>query len=97
MDIEVAVLRTGAKVPLPLVLTTTVALRTLLREAPLAVHDAVEWARSGQPQAFSAKRIEAFGLSQNGVMHDGVRDIIVASAEGDGLDLRLVNPLSGGN
>lgn len=90
---DVATLRTGAEVPLPIVLTTTVALRTLLREAPTAVYDAVVWARSGEPQSFSAERLEALGLTQDGVMHDLVRDVITASAEGDGLDLHLVNPV----
>lgn len=93
MGLDIATLRNGCEVPLPLVLTTTVALRRLLDEDPVALYDAVAWARSGAPQAFSAERIESIGLTQNGVMHDAVREVIVASAEGDGFGLHLVNPL----
>jgi hypothetical protein len=93
MDVEVATLRTGREVPRPIVMTTTEALRTLFREYPTAFYDAVVWARSNELQPFSAERLESFGLTQDGVMHDAVRDVVAASAEGEGFDLRLVNPL----
>lgn len=93
MDVAVATLKTGVEVPLPVVLATTVALRTLWRDMLTAAYDAVAWARTGEVQPFSAERLEAIGLTQNGVMHAAVRDVITASVEGDGLDLRLVNPV----
>jgi hypothetical protein len=93
MSLEVATLVTGREVPAPLVMTTTIALRALFRDYPTAFYAAVTWARSGEPQAFSAERLEAIGLTQNGTMHDAVRDVIAASAEGEGFDLHLVNPL----
>lgn len=93
MTTEVVTLRTGREVPRPVVLMTTIVLRALWREFPTAAYDAVMWARSGEPQEFSAQRLEAIGLTQNGVMHDVTRDVITASVEGEGSDLRLVNPV----
>ena len=90
----IATLRTGQEVPEAALFTTTVALRTLFWEAPTAFYDAVTWARTGEPQAFSAQRLEGIGLTQGGVMHDIVREVIAASVEGDGFDLHLVNPLA---
>ena len=90
---ETVTLTTGGEMPKPLVLTTWVTLQHLMQTAPVVLFDAVEMARTGQPQ-FNAAKLEAIGVTQGGRMHDATRDIILADAEGEGMgcDSRTPSP-----
>lgn len=88
-------LRTGAEVPDVLLRTTAVALRTLMAEHPVALYEAVMVARDKTHEPFgnTGEALRGFGfLDSAGKMHDAIRDIILASAEGDGFDIGLVSP-----
>lgn len=90
---ETVVLKSGIEMPKPLVLATWATLRSLMERAPMVLFDAVQMARTGEPQ-FNAAQLEKIGLTQDGQMHDGIRDIILSAALGDGLDLRLTSPVA---
>lgn len=91
---ETVVLKSGIEMPRALVLVTYRALRRLMETEPLTLFDAVQMARTGQSRASSAARLDAEGITQGGQMHDGIRDIILSAALGDGLDLQLTSPVA---
>jgi hypothetical protein len=88
-------LRTGVELPVPLVLTTTLALERTLHEAPIAFYDLVMLAREGaEPFPPSVERLKALALLRHdGTLHDGVRDVVLASTEGADENMRLVDPV----
>lgn len=92
-------LRTGVHVPNILVATTTLALRHLYEAGHgVALYELAELAKNPAHELFgnADKVLDRAGLTQGGVLHAAVRDIVLASFDGEGLDLTLVNPLGGG-
>lgn len=89
-------LRTLAVVPTSVVATTTIALNALLEAGyVVAAYELVELARDPKYQLFgnTGDVLTRFGLLANGQLHDTVRDIILASFDGNDLNLTLVNPV----
>jgi hypothetical protein len=92
-------LRTGGEVPGPVVLTVCLALENLMDTHPVALYEAVEMARDRAHVPFgnTGGALRGIGLLQHdGAMHDVTRDVILACADGDGFDLRLVSPYTPG-
>lgn len=100
-------LRTGARVPRVLVAVTTLSLRTLraanaadpfdAMAGAIAFYEIVEKCRNPRHEFFGdfEAKFKALGLvDDNGGVHGAIRDIVLASAEGDGLTLRHVSPLA---
>lgn len=88
-------LRTGEDVLSLMVAVTVESLRRLMRERPVDLHEAVEKARNPGHRFWgqSGERLAADGLvNSDGTMHEQIRSIILAAVEGEGLQLRLVNP-----
>lgn len=95
-DSPIVQLRTGIEAHGALVAVLTLAIRRALRDEPLTLVDAVEMAHTGQPQAYSADRLEALGFTQQGRMHESTRDVILAATKGRDLNIVLVDPVAGG-
>ena len=95
--IETVTLHTGHVHAKPLVTLLTVLLRRMLDEGEaIAFYEAVMLARNPDHQLFgnAVEKLTAFGILQDGRMHDATREIIVASVEGEGLGMRLRSPLA---
>ena len=95
MTIKNVTLRTGVEMPDALVRTVNLALSTLMNTNPVALYEAVEIARDRNHVPFGNTGDvlrEMHLLESDGLMHGATRDVIRASAEGDGFDVRLVSP-----
>lgn len=90
-DVE---LRNGTQEPAMLVRCVQKALRSLLAEKPLDFHELVQCCRHEGHDWFgdTAERLQHRGLVQNGEVHGSIRNIVLASVEGDEGDMHLVNP-----
>lgn len=64
-------------------------------DGPVAFYELVMLARDPSREVWGdyALGMEGVGLTQTGVMHDAVRDIVLACAEGEGIDTYMVSPL----
>ena len=101
---DMVTLRTGTVEVAALVSVITMTLRTLLEENPITFYEAVELARNPHHKVWGASKDELRGLglcddadvdaSNDMFMHSSTRDIILASVEGEGTEMRLVNPIS---
>jgi len=95
MNVEVVTLRTGAKVPAPLVNTVTLVLERLMDTNTIALYEAVMMAREPGYVPFGntgdvLRQYDFIGNYPR--LHKTVRDILLAAAEGDGAELHLVSP-----
>lgn len=95
MNIKISRLRTGAAVSEPLVTSVTITLRHLLETDQIAFYEAVMMAR--QPgyvpfgnTAAALHRLDFIDIYPN--LHDTIRDVILASVEGDALSLHMISP-----
>lgn len=64
----------------------------------LALYDLVSKCRDRNYQFFGNNEellIQRGLVERSGHVHDSVRNIVLASVEGDGMDMRLVNPATG--
>lgn len=89
-------LRTGAEVPVVFVTVLSLSIDRLTATAPFAVIDLVELARTGTRPEFepSAQRLRDLHITeQDGSLHQLVRDVVLAMFDGDGLDVRRVDPI----
>lgn len=95
--IETVTLRTGHSHAKALVILVNMRLSSMLNNGEgIAFYEAVMLARNPNHRLFgnAGEKLAAFGLLQDGRMHDATREIIVASVEGEGLSMRLRSPLS---
>lgn len=93
---ELATLRTGKEVPAQALMTTTLLLQKLARTEADAFFELVEVCRKPgyKLSQIYAKRLQECGLIQgDGQPHEYTREIVLASAEGEELDLKLVSPV----
>lgn len=96
-SLEMVLLKNGERVPKSVVVTTMMTIDLLLEEDPvLFVLDLLEKAKNPNlaltPKA-KAKLIGLAMLNHDGTMHSIVRAIILSSVEGEGLDMKIVNPV----
>jgi hypothetical protein len=95
-EIEMVRLTNGYEVPKPSLESVFMSLQQLQEINPIAFYDAVMLARDPQYRlnfSLTALRNSPLVDSYN-EMHDDVRRILTAIVEGDGMNLRLVNPFS---
>lgn len=88
-------LRNGSREQGALLASVSLTLDRLLESMPLAVFDLVELARNGSaPFPPCAERLIALGLmASDGRVHESIRNIVLSSFEGDGMDMYRVSPL----
>ena len=100
--IEMATLRTGVVVPMGLVKAYLIAIRALMKPptppitATLVFYELVEKAKDRKHVFFGdlGKRLEAAALiDSSGCVPEQLVPIVLASAEGEGLTLRFVDPI----
>ena len=89
-------LRNGAEEAELLVVATMLHLERLYVAEPLAFFDAIMVARDPSYRTFgdvgaTLRRLAL--LDQAGRMHGSIRNVLLSAAEGDGMDMRLVDPI----
>ncbi len=89
-------LRTGVESHGGLVTVTMLALKALMEANPIALYEFVELCRDRNHRLFgnTADILSGRNLIEgDGQPHDATREIVLAAAEGDGMDLTLQSPL----
>lgn len=89
-------LKNGAEVPLAAVRMTMLILEKYVDTAgSVALYELNEKCKDAQYQMLKGPRAmaERFALTEGGKVLDLTRNIILSSIEGEGLDLRLTNPV----
>ena len=93
---EIITLKNGAVEASALVKVLTMTLHALMKRNPILFYELVMKARNPDHKFFgtSEKALIAAGLIQEGGghLHSSIRNIILSSVEGEGLELRLVSP-----
>lgn len=103
-SLTMATLRDGSQVPQVVVVTTSTNLRAATEENYVALFDLVEKCKDASYQFV----VNPFGASKailkkwalidgSEKVHEDVRKIVLNSIEGEGLSLKLVNPLKSKN
>ena len=88
-------LRTGREVPDGLVQPVLLSLGLLAEHSPVALYELAMLARDPWHRLFgnTGQLLTELGLvDQAGKLHDATRDVVLATVEGDGLDMCLVSP-----
>jgi hypothetical protein len=100
-------LRTGAEEPDATVKVVYSSLRAMMDPNPehntrpgdfLALFDLASKCRNRDYQFFGnneALLVERGLVQPGGRIHDSVRNVVLASVEGEGMEMRLVNPVTG--
>ncbi len=97
---EVVTLKNGMQEVKQLVAVTTMSLRGLMAQKPIVFYELVQLCRNGDHRLFgrSGDDLKALSLvSQHGDqwhVHDSIRNIVLSASEGEGMDLKFVNPLA---
>ena len=89
-------LRTGEEVPTSLVNVLMLSLKTLAEQNPIALYELVEISRDPKHKLFgnTGGILRDLNLIEaDGKPHDMTRLIVLAAAEGEGLELKLVSPV----
>jgi hypothetical protein len=89
-------LKSGYEEAQSLVVSTIFQLELLITEDSIAFYEAVMIARNPEQVCFGdrANRLKELAiLTRDGRMHDSVRNIIVSAVSGEGLEMRLGNPV----
>lgn len=90
------ILRTGEEVPTPLVGAVMLALETLVKKNPIALYELVQISRNPKHKLFgnTGDILRDLALIEtNGQPCDATRLIVLAATEGEGLALKLVQPI----
>ena len=86
-----------------LVVSTYGILKKMLddMEGAIAFYELVEVCKNPSHQVFSSKQkeylISRALMQSDGRIHQSVRNIVLSSVQGEGLELSLVNPIASGN
>ncbi len=92
-DVEIVTLKNGAEVAKTIVNTAMLSIQELNL---IVFYELVMKARDSKHKFFgnTAEVLKALSLVQaDGNLHDAIRDIVLSASEGEGLGLRLVNPM----
>ena len=93
---EMVRLKNGAEEFGPTVKVVTLSLQHLMVANPIAFDELVEKARHPEHLLFgnAGQTLHRAGLleADGEHMHDSVRNVVVSAVEGEGLEMRLVNP-----
>ncbi len=91
-------LKNGAEEHLGVVRAVYISLISLMETKPITFYELVMKARDPKHQLFSDRirqDLQDLGLLESDdSMHDSIRNIVVSSAEGEDLDMRLVSPIA---
>ncbi len=102
---ETITLRNGTEAEKPLVAAITNTLTNLLNEQPIAFYELVRICREPGYTPFGAAgepllrlglaRIFGSTALENGLweVHEAIREIVLASVEGEGSEIRLISPV----
>lgn len=94
---ETLMLRNGVEAATAVVVVTFTHLKKMFHEEPLCFWDAVMIARDPNYQPFGTNghKLVGWGILDNDekTMHAAIREVILAAVEGDGLEMKLVNPV----
>jgi hypothetical protein len=90
---KMVVLKTGNEEPNLLVVATFMNLEDLQADDPGALWELVEACRKPEYKVLNPAPIEATGLMSAGKVRDSIKNIVLASVEGEMLDMHLVNPI----
>lgn len=94
---ETVTLRTGHEHAAALVNITTLALRSLMARYPIAFYELVCKCRDRDHKLFGnvAEVLSPLSLLQpDGRVHGAIREIVLASVEGDGMEMKLRSPIA---
>jgi hypothetical protein len=94
---EMILLKNGFKEPDKLVKVITLSLQSLMRDLPIVFLDFVEFCQDSQCQIDKKKKevLKKRGLLEdNGAIHDSIKNIVLSSVKGEGMDMRLTNPIA---
>lgn len=89
-------LRTGKEAIEPMVKVVSLSLQTLMAENPIVLYELAEKCKDSSHELFgkSGDLLRELSLIEsNGSVRDIVQDIVLASIEGEGLEMHLVNPI----
>ena len=88
-------LKNGTRAPKALIITTTLAINSLLSANPMAFlwisRKMQKWV--SRNIWYFENTIESYGLMQDGKIHNSVKNIALCSFQGEGLELSFVSPL----
>ena len=90
------ILRTGEEVPAALVSVVMISLEALMKQNPVAFYELVQISRNPGHKLFgnTSKVLQQFALIEaDGQPCDATRLIVLAATEGEGLALKLVQPV----
>lgn len=95
-DMRTVTLRNGSEEFAPLIQGLSMAVAGLTEREPLAFYEAVMVARNPKHEPFGGlgKVLRDMAwISQDGTMRDSIRNYLLSSAEGEGLEMVQVNPV----
>jgi hypothetical protein len=89
---ETLTLKNGAQEAQPLVSITTILLKNLIREDPIAFYELVMCCRDAEHTPFgnTAEKLQARRLYP---VHDSIRNIVLSAVTGEGLAMQLGSPV----
>lgn len=93
---ETVTLKNGAAEFKPLVTVTMSSLRSLLQDKPIVFYELVMKSRDPNHKFFgrSGNDLKVLSLVQaDERIHDSIRNIVLSSAEGEGLEMVLTSPI----
>ena len=91
MTIKTVILKNGAEEALQLVHVAMVSLKKLINDEPIVFYELVMCCRDRNHVPFgnTAEKLQARALFP---IHDSIRNVVLSSVVGDGLDMALGNP-----
>jgi hypothetical protein len=90
-------LKNGTQEPYSLVAIVTISLKMLIMEDPICFYELVMKCRDHNHEFFgnTSLRLGQLGLTDDaGNVSRQIRNIVLSSVEGDGLDMRLGSPIA---
>ena len=95
---KVIKLKNGSEEALTLVTTISLSIRELLNNKPMALYDMVMKCRDDSYSIFgnntnTLKNLALLG--EDGKVHNSIKNIVLSSIEGEGLDMKFVYPIKG--
>lgn len=91
---EIVRLRNGAEVSAALVISTKMLIEDLFQTQPIAFIELVSLCRNNDHQIFgNAAEHFASLMDDRGQVFQSIADIVLSAVEGEGLNMRLVDPI----
>lgn len=92
----IANLKNGAEEDGALVTVVMIGLENLMNSNPIAACELVEMCKNNAHKPFgnAGAVLGELGLLIDGTVHGSVRNIVLSAFEGEGLNMRLTNPMA---